>query len=148
MENLRYKDTAWAKARDQEAQGPLKNGKTSRQGTTKVIRLKRFQMLHKVHTESQVTAAISLFQLYTFIFIVFLAYKYVCLLCECGPCRRQRGQQISWNTRNRKPLYGCWESSPGPLQEQPVLLTSKSSLQPYRVPFYEHSSTKTYALER
>jgi hypothetical protein len=29
-----------------------------------------------------------------------------------------------------EPPYGCKESNPGPLQEQPVLLTSEPSLQP------------------
>ncbi|KAL6035681.1 hypothetical protein STEG23_021032 [Scotinomys teguina] len=26
-------------------------------------------------------------------------------------------------------LHGCWESNPGPLEEQPVLVTSETSLQ-------------------
>jgi hypothetical protein len=29
-----------------------------------------------------------------------------------------------------EPPYECWESIPGPLQEQPVLLTTEPSLQP------------------
>ena len=38
------------------------------------------------------------------------------------PGKRDRG---GWDL-----LCGCWESSPGPLEEQPVLLTAEPSLQP------------------
>ncbi|EGW01477.1 E3 ubiquitin-protein ligase NEDD4 [Cricetulus griseus] len=34
-----------------------------------------------------------------------------------------------------EPPYGCWELNPGPLEEQPVLLTSEPSLQPHYVLF-------------
>ena len=38
---------------------------------------------------------------------------------------------------------GCWESSPGSLKEQHVLLTTEPSLWPWKVPLYN----KQYATE-
>jgi hypothetical protein len=32
-----------------------------------------------------------------------------------------------------KPPYGCWELNSGPLEQQPVLLTSEPSLQPRKI---------------
>ena len=37
--------------------------------------------------------------------------------------------EVSKVTDGCEPPCGCWELSPGPLQEHPVLLTTKSSLQ-------------------
>jgi hypothetical protein len=34
-----------------------------------------------------------------------------------------------------KPLYGCWESNPDPLEEQPVFLTAEANVHNFRYLF-------------
>lgn len=41
-----------------------------------------------------------------------------------------------------KAPFGCWDSKLSPVEEQPTLLTSKSSLQPLRRGFYPETSWK------
>jgi hypothetical protein len=38
-------------------------------------------------------------------------------------------------TDSYKPLHGCWELNPGPLEEQSMFLTAELSLQPFHVNF-------------
>ena len=56
---------------------------------------------------------------------------YVYLVCAW--CLQSSGECISWpGTRVRagsKPSYGCWAPTPGPLQEQQMLLTTEPSSQ-------------------
>ena len=53
----------------------------------------------------------------------------MCLHC---PERSEAGNESSGVevTDGYEQLSGCWESSPGLLEEQPVLLTKESPLQP------------------
>ena len=44
------------------------------------------------------------------------------------PVCQRRAPDVS--TDGCEPPYGCWELNSGPLEEQPVLLTSEPSLQP------------------
>jgi hypothetical protein len=51
----------------------------------------------------------------------------VCMVC-CVPVAVMRGHQIPWNWNYRSHV-GAGESSPSPLEEQPILLSAESSLQ-------------------
>ena len=53
-------------------------------------------------------------------------WMYVCVACACSALRGQK--------RVSNPLElpcGCWELYPGPLEEQPVLITTEPLLQPF-----------------
>jgi hypothetical protein len=39
------------------------------------------------------------------------------------------GTEVTVSSGYNEPPCGCWESNPGPLEEQPVLLTAEPSLQ-------------------
>jgi hypothetical protein len=76
---------------------------------------------------------------------ILLFYMWGCLafVCICVPLTCLMGSEARREhltpeikvTNNCKPLCGCWVSHPGPL-EQPVLLTTESSLQPLLNAFY------------
>lgn len=58
-------------------------------------------------------------------------YEYV--PCTCGACggrKRAPGAPGTGVTDGCEPSCGCWESSPDPLPQQPVLLTTEPALQP------------------
>ena len=64
--------------------------------------------------------------------LVFCPHGYLCTTCMPGAMEDRKGRQISavgvtdvWELP-----CGCWELNPGPLKEQPVLLTAEPSLQP------------------
>ena len=48
----------------------------------------------------------------------------------CMPAGQKRAPDLI--TDGCEPLCGCWESNSGPLEEQAVLLTTESSLQPHK----------------
>jgi hypothetical protein len=50
-------------------------------------------------------------------------------------CVSMQGCQIprNWSYRQCELSRECWELNPGPLEEQPVLLITESSLQPHRI---------------
>jgi len=56
------------------------------------------------------------------------AYMYVCVAWTYSTHRGQK-YQIPWNWTLSWEPYGCWELNSGPLEEQPVLLTTEPSLQ-------------------
>lgn len=64
---------------------------------------------------------------------------YTCMLHSHNTCRCQRRHQPPWNWSSRW-LWATpcrsWEVNPGPLEEHPVLLTSKPSLQPLALFFF------------
>ena len=68
---------------------------------------------------------------FLFCFICF-ACTYICTICIIYFQRPKRGHRIpwKWSTGVCKPPRSCWELNPGPLKEQPVLLTTEPSLQP------------------
>lgn len=74
---------------------------------------------------------IYIYRVYSFILCVLPACVSVHHVCAV-PSNARRGHQNPCNgvTEDCELPFGCWESSPGPLGEQPVLLTTKSSLQP------------------
>jgi hypothetical protein len=58
-------------------------------------------------------------------------YPHVCLVSVAKRVRYS-GAEV---TDGFEPPIGCWDSNLGPLQEQPVLLTNKSSLYPHVLSF-------------
>ena len=76
------------------------------------------------------------FNEFTFYFL-FCVYGCFACMCLCTMCMqypqrpeediRSHGTEVKDNCQLP---CGCWELNPGPLQEQPVLLTTEPSLQP------------------
>ena len=62
------------------------------------------------------------------IFLRFIYYVYS-ILSACMPAGQKRAPDLI--TDGFGSLCGCWELTSGPSEEQAVLLTSESSLQPY-----------------
>jgi hypothetical protein len=64
---------------------------------------------------------------------------YVCALCACCLQKPEEAlDALKWSYRCQLPC-GCWDSDAGPLEEQPVLLTTEPSLQSLSDIFKEHS---------
>lgn len=57
------------------------------------------------------------------------AYMYVCFACMPGRCRGQKRSPRSEVTVSCETPCWCWESNSGPLEDQPVFLTSGPSFQ-------------------
>jgi hypothetical protein len=58
----------------------------------------------------------------------FFVFMYMSALAACTPpCQKMASAPI---TDGCEPPYSCWELNSGPLEEQPVLLTSEPALQP------------------
>lgn len=95
------------------------------------------------------------------VFFLLLVHVYSCVACRyvCASCmclvpeqarNDPRGCQVSWNwSCSCEPPYGCWESNPGPLEEQSMLLTAEPSLQPakmsYMCPYIHILHTHSHA---
>jgi hypothetical protein len=54
-----------------------------------------------------------------------------------GACKDQVRRTGTGVVNGCEPVCGCWELNPGPLQEQPVLLTAEPSFPPSFV-FFPH----------
>lgn len=63
---------------------------------------------------------------------VSLSYMLVCHLQAWSSLRTEKGVRAPGTgvTHDCEPPCGCWDSNPGPLEEQLVLLTTEPSLQP------------------
>lgn len=60
----------------------------------------------------------------------------VCAPCACSTTsghKRVADSPKTGDTSTCMPQCGCWKPNTGPLQEQPVLLTSVPSLQPQTI---------------
>ena len=77
--------------------------------------------------------------MYVFFFfykVLFLLYAYEYLFAFMpvhqvpGKSGKDSGSPASGVTDGCELPCGCWESNPGPLEEQPVLLTTEPALQP------------------
>jgi hypothetical protein len=55
------------------------------------------------------------------------------ITCMQRPQRPEEGSETPGTgvTGGCEPPWGCWELNTGPLEEQPVLLTTEPSLQPW-----------------
>jgi hypothetical protein len=63
----------------------------------------------------------------------FFFFNYVFILCiwvHCSCLQMHQKRASDPMTDGCEPLCGCWEWNSGPLEEQPVLLTTEPSLQP------------------
>jgi cbb3-type cytochrome oxidase subunit 3 len=59
---------------------------------------------------------------------IFICLFYVCVLCHSLQTHQKRASDHIAD--GCAPPCGCWELNSGPLEEQPVLLTTEPSLQP------------------
>lgn len=57
---------------------------------------------------------------------------YVCIICVPGTHKSQKkvSDLLELETADCKLPVRCWESNPGPVEEEPVLFTAVPSLQP------------------
>ena len=84
-----------------------------------------FQLPSMVGMES-VVGSPERIELFFFLKTYLFFYVYS-ILSTCMPARQKRTPNLI--TDGCEPPCGCWELDSGPLEEQPVLLTSEQSLQ-------------------
>jgi hypothetical protein len=60
---------------------------------------------------------------------IFIYLIYECSASKTSACLKKRASDPPVD--GCEPPCGCWELNPGPLEEQPVLLTPEPSLQPH-----------------
>jgi hypothetical protein len=71
-----------------------------------------------------------------FIFIFLKIYKFIYYIevhCSCLQTHQKRASDLI--TDGCEPPCGCWDLNSGPLEEQSVLLTAETSLQPLHIIF-------------
>ena len=64
-------------------------------------------------------------------FLTFIYYVYNILSVFMPACQKREPDPI---TDGCEPTCGCWKLDSGPLEEQPMLLTSEPCLQPLHLP--------------
>ena len=65
-----------------------------------------------------------------FLFVLFFKYLFIVYIAFCLHVFQQaKGGALDLIIDGSEPPCGCWKLNSGPLEEQPVLLTSESSLQ-------------------
>lgn len=84
---------------------------------------------------------------FTYFYFACMGLYYKCIYLHqvyAFSMEARRQDMIPWNWSFR---CGCWKLNRGPLQKQPVLLTSEPPLQP-QVPHFSHKLTKSVYLLR